>query len=82
MTFDEYWKALTTKNPKLLEDVVKVKQTGLYNMLKQAFDKGYEHSKVFNKINDALNTSPGSSTNQEHYANFFNDIINGTKYKK
>lgn len=55
MTFDEYWKALITKNPKLEEDVVKVKKTGLYNMLKQAYDKGWEqHQIVSAKVDQAL----------------------------
>lgn len=80
MTFDEYWEALTTKNPKLLDDVVKVKQSGLYNMLKQAFDKGYEHcGLVTRKIEDAFNKSGGNNNNQQYYADWFNDIINGGK---
>ncbi len=40
MDFDEYWQLLVDKNPKLLQDVIKVKQTGLKAMLKQSFDYG------------------------------------------
>lgn len=80
MTFDEYWKALTTKNPKLLEDVVKVKQSGLYNMLKQAYDKGWEqHKAVSDKVNAAFDGYQKRANAQTDYGNIFNDIFKGKK---
>lgn len=77
MTFNDYWEALTQKNPKLLEDVVKVKKTGLYNMLKQAYEKGAEHSReVSNKVDQAFN-----NYNQKvpDSVSWFTDFINKRK---
>lgn len=81
MTFDEYWKALTDKNPKLKEEeVVKVKQTGLYNMLKQAYDKGWEHSKlVSDKLNQTFNNYQKEANTNTNYSDFFDQIFKGKK---
>lgn len=40
MGFEDYWKLLIAKNPKLSLDVIKVKQTGLKAMLKQSYEYG------------------------------------------
>lgn len=73
MTFDEYWKALITKNPKLEEDVVKVKKTGLYNMLKQAYDKGWEqHQIVSAKVNQVFK---GAEQHKNNNVSDFFDLL-------
>lgn len=76
MTFEDYWKALITKNPKLEEDVVKVKKTGLYNMLKQAYDKGYDHStQISAKINQALRgAEQHKNPDASDFFNFFGQM--------
>lgn len=80
MTFEDYWKALITKNPRLEEDVVKVKKTGLYNMLKQAYDKGWEqHKAVSDKTNALFEGYQKRANANTDYGNIFNDIFGGNK---
>ena len=44
MTAEEYWQAVCDKNPILAErEVVKLKVTGIKEMVKQAHEKGVEH---------------------------------------
>lgn len=81
MTFDDYWKALIEKNPRLEEDVVKVKKTGLYNMLKQAYDKGWEqHQAVSDKVNTMFEGyQKRANANTDYAKDILENILRGKK---